>query len=85
MHLIITESNCSLWYMCIYTYRHTYTHIYEPHNTSSQIQSKSRKMNPENQVAALMNCLAIQSINILYYMAIYLCTKHFDIQCNDAK
>lgn len=75
MHLIITESNWfAMVYVYIYVQTHIHTHIYELHNTSSQIQSKSRKMNPENQVAALMNCLAIQSINILLlygYLSMY--------------
>lgn len=79
MHITITESN---WLTTLYVCIHTHTH--ELYNTSSQIQSKSMKMNTENQVAALMNCLTIQSINSLLLYA-YLCTKHFDIQCNDAK
>ena len=85
MHIIITESNwLTTVYVCIYIHTHTHTHTYELYNISSQIQSKSMKMNPENQVAALMNCLTIQSMNSLLLYG-YLCTKHFDIQCDDAK
>ena len=81
MHIKITESN---WFTTLYVCTHTHTHARDLYNTSSQIQSKSMKMNTENQAAALMDCLTIQSINSLLLYA-YLCTKHFDIQCNDAK